>query len=71
MSLKYEPASEPLHISVKSTEPHWQAAVLGARTLQLLEDIYLPHRPKRKTKASDARDKGLQVMILTPTLVCS
>ena len=26
----------------------------------LLEDIYLPYRPKRKTKASIAREKGLE-----------
>jgi uncharacterized protein len=26
----------------------------------LLEDIYLPYRPKRKTRATAAREKGLQ-----------
>lgn len=30
-----------------------------ATKLQELEDIYLPYRPKRKTRASIARDKGL------------
>jgi len=31
-----------------------------AATLTELEDIYLPYKPKRKTKASMAREKGLQ-----------
>jgi len=31
-----------------------------AETMTLLEDIYLPFKPKRKTKASVAREKGLQ-----------
>lgn len=34
--------------------------VMEAETMSLLEDIYLPYRPKRKTRASVARDKGLQ-----------
>jgi uncharacterized protein len=36
-----------------------QAAVLGAGTLANLEDIYLPHRPKRRTRATIARERGL------------
>ncbi len=31
-----------------------------AETLAALEDIYLPYRPKRKTRASIAREKGLE-----------
>src|SRR5690606_14903652 len=31
-------------------------------TLTELEDIYLPYKPKRKTRASIARDKGLQAL---------
>ncbi len=31
-----------------------------ARTLTELEDLYLPHRPKRKTRATTARDLGLE-----------
>ena len=31
-----------------------------AKTLTELEDIYLPYKPKRKTKATIARDKGLE-----------
>ncbi|MGW8193756.1 MAG: Tex family protein [Desulforhopalus sp.] len=31
-----------------------------AKSLQVLEDIYLPFRPKRKTRASMARERGLE-----------
>ncbi len=34
--------------------------LLEAHTLTELEDIYLPFRPKRKTRASIAREKGLE-----------
>jgi len=33
--------------------------ILEAQTLSKLEDLYLPYRPKRKTRASMAREKGL------------
>jgi uncharacterized protein len=35
------------------------AAIQAATTLQEVEDLYLPYRPKRKTRASVAREKGL------------
>ncbi|MBN1635316.1 MAG: RNA-binding transcriptional accessory protein [Deltaproteobacteria bacterium] len=35
-------------------------ALAAAQTLAELEDIYLPYRPKRKTRASVAREKGLE-----------
>ena len=35
-------------------------AITGAATLQAVEDLYLPYRPKRKTRASVARERGLQ-----------
>src|SRR5690606_26916904 len=41
-----------------SPEIHKQ--LLAAETLSLLEDIYLPFKPKRKTRASIAREKGLE-----------
>lgn len=34
--------------------------IFAAETLSLLEDIYLPYRPKRRTKATIAREKGLE-----------
>jgi uncharacterized protein len=38
--------------------------VLAAATLTELEDIYLPYRPKRRTKATIAREKGLEPLAL-------
>lgn len=40
--------------------PGLEKAVNEAETMVLLEDIYLPYRPKRKTRATAAREKGLQ-----------
>ena len=34
--------------------------VLAAQTMTALEDIYLPYRPKRRTRATIAREKGLE-----------
>jgi len=39
--------------------PELDSAILAATTLQEIEDLYLPYRPKRKTRASVAREKGL------------
>ena len=40
------------------------AAVEKAKTLTELEDIYRPYRPKRKTRASVAREKGLEPLAM-------
>jgi len=40
--------------------PELEKGINAAETMVLLEDIYLPYRPKRKTRASIAREKGLQ-----------
>ena len=37
-----------------------ERAIAGAQTRVQLEDLYLPHRPKRKTRASTARERGLE-----------
>ena len=34
--------------------------ILEAETLSKLEDLYLPYKPKRRTKATIAREKGLE-----------
>ena len=39
-------------------------AVLSAETMVVLEDIYLPYRPKRRTRATIAREKGLEPLAL-------
>ncbi len=38
--------------------------VAAAETLAILEDIYLPFRPKRRTRATIAREKGLEPLAL-------
>jgi len=37
-----------------------KAAVTAAETMAVLEDLYLPFRPKRRTRAMAAREKGLE-----------
>ncbi|MCE5218951.1 RNA-binding transcriptional accessory protein, partial [bacterium] len=37
-----------------------QQQLEAAETLAVLEDIYLPYRPKRRTRAMIAREKGLE-----------
>jgi protein Tex len=38
--------------------------ILAAGSMTALEDIYLPYRPKRRTKATIAREKGLEPLAL-------
>ncbi|HCX77196.1 MAG TPA: RNA-binding transcriptional accessory protein, partial [Algoriphagus sp.] len=40
--------------------PELKKAVENAETMAKLEDIYLPYKPKRRTKATIAREKGLE-----------
>lgn len=40
--------------------PELRDQLLAATTLTALEDLYQPYRPKRRTRASIAREKGLQ-----------
>ncbi|MEQ1484336.1 Tex family protein [Methyloglobulus sp.] len=40
--------------------PELEAAILAAETKTLLEDLYLPYKPKRRTKAQIAREAGLE-----------
>jgi len=40
--------------------PELKAKIVAATALNVLEDIYLPHRPKRRTRATIAREKGLE-----------
>lgn len=49
--------------------PELQAKIEAAVKLQELEDLYLPYRPKKRTRASIARDRGLEplaAMLLAP-----
>jgi uncharacterized protein len=40
--------------------PELMSSIVVAETLAELEDIYLPYKPKRKTRASVAKEKGLE-----------
>lgn len=44
--------------------PELDARLAEAVTVTELEDIYLPYRPKRRTRASMAREKGLEPLAL-------
>jgi len=55
---------------LKSLEKHGhltdelQEKVLAAESMAILEDIYLPYKPKRRTKAVIAKEKGLEPLAL-------
>jgi len=55
----------------KLTEPLEQA-ILAADSKQVLEDLYLPYKPKRRTRAQIAREAGLEplahALLADPTL---
>ncbi len=42
--------------------PELAAAIETTATLQALEDLYLPYRPKRRTRATLARERGLEAL---------
>lgn len=49
--------------SIKEQEkltPELEKKINKAETMTALEDIYLPYKPKRKTRASMAKEKGLE-----------
>jgi uncharacterized protein len=52
--------------------PELRTAIEGAETKQTLEDLYLPYKPKRRTRAQIARECGLEplahALLADPTL---
>ena len=40
--------------------PELEQKILNAKTMQEVEDLYLPYKPKRRTRAAIAREKGLE-----------
>lgn len=65
--LKYlrnlEDRKEQILSSIRDQEkltPELEARILEARTLVAVEDLYLPYRPKRRTRAGIAKEKGLE-----------
>jgi len=51
-------------IDLGKLTPELEKQINNAATISLLEDIYLPYKPKRKTRASVAREKGLEPLAL-------
>ena len=55
---------------LKSLEKHGhlndelQEKVMAAETMAVLEDLYLPYRPKRRTKGTIAKERGLEPLAL-------
>lgn len=43
-----------------SLTPDLETAIEEAETLQQVEDLYLPYKPKRQTRAQKARERGLE-----------
>ena len=44
--------------------PEIEKAILNAKTITEVDDIYRPFRPKRKTRASVAKEKGLEPLAI-------
>ena len=45
---------------VGALTPELDAAIAAAPTITALDDLYLPYRPKRRTRATIARERGLE-----------
>jgi len=61
--VELEKRREAIIASVKEQEkltPELEKLFLQASTMSELEDLYLPYKPKRRTRASIAREKGLE-----------
>jgi protein Tex len=41
-----------------------RVAIMGAETIKRLEDLYLPYKPKKRTLATVARERGLEPLAL-------
>jgi len=59
LDLRREAILNSLREQEKLTE-ELENSINNAAAMAELEDIYLPYRPKRKTRASMAREKGLE-----------
>lgn len=44
--------------------PELEEQINGAQTMSVLEDLYLPYKPKRRTKGMMAKEKGLEPLAL-------
>ena len=58
-----EEKKEQVLSSIREQEkltPELEAQILAAETLVAVEDLYRPYRPKRRTRATIAKEKGLE-----------
>src|SRR5262249_48734696 len=58
---------ETIHKAIEAQgklTPALAAAIRAAENPKRLEDLYLPFKPKKRTKASDARERGLEPLAL-------
>lgn len=44
----------------RKTDGRTEKSILEAQTLVVVEDLYRPYRPKRRTRATIAKEKGLE-----------
>ena len=51
--------------ALEKLSPELEQQINAAVTITEIEDLYLPYKPKRKTRASEARKKGLEPLALT------
>ena len=61
--LELQKRKESVLDSIREQEkltPELEQKILDAKTMQEVEDLYLPYKPKRRTRASIAREKGLE-----------
>lgn len=59
LTQRREEISRSIEAQGKLTE-ELSAAIAGAKTLSELEDLYRPYKPKRRTRATVAKEKGLE-----------
>jgi uncharacterized protein len=59
LNARRESIIKSLHERGQLTE-ELKEKIMQAETMTILEDIYLPYRPKRRTRATIAREKGLE-----------
>ncbi len=61
--VELEKRKESVLDSIREQEkltPELEQKILNAKTMQEVEDLYLPYKPKRRTRAAIAREKGLE-----------
>lgn len=51
--------------ALEKLTPELESRINAATSIAVIEDIYLPYKPKRKTRASEARKKGLEPLALS------